>query len=141
MNKSPYDARLKNQSKKLLKIFHEGLEQFDGEISDTCTTRYFKGSQTWRNPISFRVLMPWRNRARFIIETHIWLHRPRKIDIMCQPRFIRPVSFALAVSPTHLRREYHERLIYDWHPIHGCRQFQESAQRVLDGEIDLLDFD
>lgn len=148
MTRQYFDADLKNQSKRLVTTFHEGLKACDGIIHDSHEDRYFTGKLAWRNPIVFRVSLPKGKRWEFIKLTKIWLARPEVIGIPnMQPPYIRPICFAAMPEPRNKRRAYYfprtyaEAYIRDFHPVLGDRIINGEAalSRLLSGDLSVLE--
>lgn len=146
-----WDACLKNQSKGRVKAFHSALKLFDGKIHDWHEDKHFSGKQSWRNPISLRISLPEGQRFPFILHTirkgyQIWLSKPPRITAgIPNPKPRLKLKGNHDVSKLSLRRGYYlhsndRRKPYLADLLNGEKRIfgQEVLERVLDGELDLL---
>lgn len=79
-----WDAELKNQSKRRLKLLELAISQTGAIVTDRYEDSFFKESKNqWRNPLLLRIKRPARQRWKFILATDctVWLAPPPQVQI------------------------------------------------------------
>ena len=145
-----YDAELKNQSKRRLKMLQQAITQTGAIITDRDEDAYFKEPKLkWRNPLLLRLKLPAGKRWKFILasECTVWLAEPPRVQIG------EPVPSKIPLRGDHdalrkvRRRNYRlhgcpEPSIMDYKPelSGGYEIFRgsEIVSAVLDGNLDIL---
>jgi hypothetical protein len=145
-----YDAELKNQSKRRLKMLKQAIAQTKATITDRDEDVCFKEPKLkWRNPLLLRIKLPAGKRWEFILasECTVWLAKPPRVQIG------EPVPPRIPLRGDHdalrkVRRRnyrlhgYPEPSIMDYKPelSGGYEVFRgfEVVSNVLDGNLDIL---
>ncbi|MGL5061389.1 MAG: hypothetical protein ACRC62_15555 [Microcoleus sp.] len=142
-----FDLDLKNQGKARMAIAHAALKELGGIIHDTYESKYFKGKQSWRNPLLMRISLPDRMRWEFIRRSRLWLARPPVYGapemVFRDPILDRP----LPLVGNHKSWELPKVRNYRLHPTPSVRTLMpdgsyltldgaEALIRVLDGDLD-----
>jgi len=145
-----WDAELKNQSKRRLKLLELAISQTGAIVTDRYEDEFFKEPKLkWRNPLLLRIKLPARKRWEFILATKctIWLAEPLRIQIEYQQQPTIPLRGNHDALRKVLRRTYRvhgypDAYIKDYKPeLNGDYELfkgSEIVAAVFNGELDKL---
>jgi hypothetical protein len=145
-----WDAELKNQSKRRMKLLEKAIAQTGTIVTDRYEDLFFKEPKLqWRNPLLLRIKLPAKKRWEFILATKctIWLAAPPRIQI----GYEEPPRIPLRGNHNELRRVlrrtykvngYPNVYIKDHKPeLNGGYDFFEGSEivsAVLNGHLEIL---
>lgn len=144
-----WDAELKNQSKRRLKLLEKAISQTEAIVTDRYEDSFFKEPKNqWRNPLLLRIKLPARKRWEFILATEctVWLAQPPQFQIgYTQPTTkLRGDHDALSrkIRRTYKVHGYPDAYIKDYKPeLKGEYELfkgSEIVSEVLNGNLDRL---
>ena len=144
-----WDAELKTQSKRQMKLLERAISQTGAIVTDRYEDSFFKDPKLqWRNPLLLRIKLPAKKRWDFILATKctVWLAPPPKVQIgHVQPTvplrgdrnaLKRPVrrSYRVHGYPNAWIKDYKPELNGEYELFMGS----EIVCAVLNGELDRL---
>lgn len=144
-----WDAELKNQSKRRLKLLERAISQTGAIVTNRYEDSFFKDPKNqWRNPLLLRIKLPVRKRWEFILATEctVWLAPPPQVQI----GYTRPIvllrgdhnALKRPIRRSYRVHGYPDAYIKDYKPkLNGEYELfkgSEIVSAVLNGELDRL---
>ena len=138
-----WDAELKTQSKRRLKLLERAIAQTGAIITDRYEDSFFKEPKLqWRNPLLLRIKLPTRKRWEFILATEctVWLAKPPRIQIGLQDAISRCSRYQ-EIKPIRLRGDHNtlQRVLRRTYKINGYPDvYIKDYKPELNGGYDLF---
>jgi len=145
-----WDAELRNQSKRRLKLLERAISQTGAIVTDRYEDSFFKEPKNqWRNPLLLRIKLPARKRWEFILATKctVWLAPPPQVQIGYAQSPTIPLrgdhdALRKTIRRTYKVHGYPDAYIKDYKPeLNGEYELFKGSEivgTVLNGELDRL---
>lgn len=144
-----WDAELKNQSKRRLKLLKRAISQPGAIVTDRYEDSFFKDPKLRRqNPLLLRIKLPARKRWEFILATEctVWLAPPPQVQTGYTQQTV-PLrgdhdALSRKIRRTYKVHGYPNIYIKDYRPeLNGGYELFKGSEivgAVLNGELDRL---